>query len=239
MEIIIGLLISVLLLVGGLLIGVRNDRKHLRSIQQREGMNQGFWLDNRKRVASPETVEMAVLVQGQYVAASDYFKTFATQMRSMVGGEMKSIMKLMERARRESLLRMVEAARAQGATEVWNIRFETSNISQMNGKAGAAQVELIAYGTAIRRKAGGAAPTAQQFLPPAAQPAAPMAHPPAQSPAPPTPATPGAGPVAPMPAVPPLPPPGPVPPPAAPTVAPLDAPPPTHASSPPGDGPSA
>lgn len=152
LPLLIGLFITVVLLVGGLVVGKARDRSHLASIQEREQAYRGIILDNRKRIVSPETVESAVLVQGQYVAASDYFKTFATGLRTLVGGEMKSIMTLMNRARREAVLRMIEEARAQGATEVWNIRFQTSNINAMSGKAGMAQVELIAYGTAIRRK---------------------------------------------------------------------------------------
>ena len=140
-------------LIGGLVIGTHNDKKHMESILAREAEHRGIRLDNRKRVESPETVEMAVVVNGGYVAATDYFKSFATRLRSLVGGEMTSIMTLMERARREAILRMIEEARKQGATEVWNIRLESSNINQMAGKQGAAQVELLAYGTAVRRKA--------------------------------------------------------------------------------------
>jgi len=144
--------ISIGFLVGGLLIGRYNDRRHMASILAREKHLAGITLDNRKRVASPETVEQSAVVMGQYVAASDYFKAFATKWRSFFGGEMKSIMTLMERARREAILRMIEQAQAQGATEIWNIRLETSNISQMSGKKGSAQVELIAYGTAVTRR---------------------------------------------------------------------------------------
>jgi len=150
-ELIVGLAFTVLLLVGGLMFGRANDRKHLASIKRREERYRDIRLDNRKRVESPETVEATALVMGQYVSASDYFKAFATKLRGLVGGEMNSMITLMERARREAVLRMVESAKEQGATEVWNIRFETSNISSMSGKRGAAQVEIIAYGTAVRR----------------------------------------------------------------------------------------
>lgn len=152
---IVGIVLTVVFLVGGYLIGRMNDRKHLESIAEREERYRGIRLDNRKRVDLPDDVEVCTLVIGQYVSASDYFKAFATKLRALVGGEMNSMITLMERARREAVLRMVENAQRHGATEVWNIRFETSNISQMNGKRGAAQVEIIAYGTAIKRRAIG------------------------------------------------------------------------------------
>ena len=152
-ELIVGIIFTVIFLMGGLFFGKRNDRKHLASIAEREERYRNILLDNRKRIPSPETVEVTTLVIGQYVSASDYFKAFATKLRGLVGGEMNSMITLMERARREAVLRMVENAMRHGATEVWNIRFETSNISQMKGKRGAAQVEIIAYGTAVRRMA--------------------------------------------------------------------------------------
>lgn len=152
MELIVVLVLTVLFLIGGLLFGRMNDRNHLASIAKREERYRHILLDNRKRVTMPDDVEVCTLVIGQYVSASDYFKAFATKLRSLVGGEMNSMITLMERARREAVLRMVESALKHGATEVWNIRFETSNISQMNGKRGASQVEIIAYGTAIKRR---------------------------------------------------------------------------------------
>ena len=151
-ELVVGIVLTVFLLIGGLLIGRLNDSRHLASIAEREERYRNIRLDTRKRVDEPETIEGATLVIGQYVSASDYFKAFATKLRALVGGEMNSMITLMERARREAVLRMVENARRHGATEIWNIRFETSNISQMDGKRGAAQVEIIAYGTAIRRR---------------------------------------------------------------------------------------
>lgn len=144
---------AILFFVCGLVFGRRNEKRHLASIAAREGQIRHIHLDNRKRVADPDSVEVCTLVMGQYVSATDYFKSFATSLRALVGGEMNAMLTLMERARREAILRMIEQAQRHGATEIWNIRFETSNISQMKGKRGAAQVEIIAYGTAIRRMA--------------------------------------------------------------------------------------
>ncbi|MEM7710231.1 MAG: heavy metal-binding domain-containing protein [Pseudomonadota bacterium] len=143
---------AILFFICGLIFGRRNEKKHLASIAQREEQTRHIILDNRKRVYAPDDVELCTLVMGQYVSATDYFKSFVTSLRALVGGEMGAMITLMERARREAILRMVEQAQRHGATEIWNIRFETSNISQMKGKRGAAQVEIIAYGTAVRRR---------------------------------------------------------------------------------------
>ena len=55
----------------------------------------------------------------------------------------------MERARWEAKLRMLESARRMGAGEVWNVRFETSNIRSSNRNSPAVSVEVFAFGTAV------------------------------------------------------------------------------------------
>ena len=140
------------IVVLGLLIGGHNERRHLRDLARREQALGSITVTNLKRVTRPEEVEEAQMVLGQVVIATDYFKTFATGLRNIVGGEMKSVQSLLTRGRREALLRAVEAARAQGATELWNVRFNTSSVSQMNGNRGAMQVEVFAWATAVRRR---------------------------------------------------------------------------------------
>ena len=142
---------GVLLLIGVSTGGVQ-ERRHFRSLARRERALSHVRLDNRKRVDAPDTIANATLVMGQVVIATDYFKTFATQLRNLVGGEMVGAQRLLTRARREALLRMQESAVTLGATEVWNVRFEFCNVSQMRGRAGAMQVEMVAYGTAVIRR---------------------------------------------------------------------------------------
>ncbi|MAX27013.1 MAG: hypothetical protein CMJ19_21165 [Phycisphaeraceae bacterium] len=145
MDFILGMLL-------GLIFGRRNERNHIRSLEQREGILFPIVkLDNRKRIKDPQTVADAQMVIGQAVMASDYAKTFFARWRNIFGGEMKSFQSLLTRGRREALLRMIEDARRLGATEVWNVRFETSNISMATGRSGMAQVEIVAFGTAVRR----------------------------------------------------------------------------------------
>ncbi|MCA9244821.1 MAG: heavy metal-binding domain-containing protein [Phycisphaerales bacterium] len=133
-------------------IGTWRERSHLASLTRRESKSTDIGVANLRAVTQPETVEHAELVMGQAVIANDYFKTVAASLRNIVGGEMKSLETLMTRARREATLRMLESARALGATEVWNVRYDTSNITSGNSKNPAASVEVLASGTAIRRK---------------------------------------------------------------------------------------
>ena len=59
---------------------------------------------------------------------------------------------MLDRARREALLRMQEQARIAGAEAIINTKFETSRVSGNNNK-GIGSIEVLAYGTALSPKA--------------------------------------------------------------------------------------
>ena len=145
--------LTLFLLALGFSVGGFRERRHFRQLDEREAATGDITVTNMKTVANPETVIRAQLVSGNVVIATDYFKTFLTTLRNLVGGEMKSAQRLMIRARREALMRLLEEARGLGATEVWNVRFQFCNIQQMSKNKGAMSVELYAYGTAITRGA--------------------------------------------------------------------------------------
>ncbi len=148
----IGIGIVGVMLAIGFGVGSLRERRHLTDLDQREAESQDIGVVNLKSVTRPETVEHAELVLGQVVIANDYFKSFAASLRNIVGGEMKSLETLMGRARREATLRMLENARAIGATEVWNVRYDTSNIASASSRNPATSVEVLATGTAVRRR---------------------------------------------------------------------------------------
>jgi uncharacterized protein YbjQ (UPF0145 family) len=60
----------------------------------------------------------------------------------------KSYESLVDRARREAILRMKEQAIERGAVVVTNVRIETSSISKGQGKA-IGSIEVLAYGTSV------------------------------------------------------------------------------------------
>jgi uncharacterized protein YbjQ (UPF0145 family) len=147
------IVIPVFLIGLGYGVGRYRERRHMQSLAVREADMSDIGVTNLKTVAQSEQVVDARLVCGQAVIASDYFKTFASGLRNLVGGRMKSYETLLLRARREATLRMLEEARAMGASEVWNIRLSTSTVGQSRGRRGSAPMaEIFAYGTAVVRK---------------------------------------------------------------------------------------
>lgn len=65
----------------------------------------------------------------------------AAALKSLVGGEIRSYVKLNEDARRQALDRMVENAAAMGANAVSMMRFDSTEM-------GRTMSEIVAYGTA-------------------------------------------------------------------------------------------
>lgn len=85
----------------------------------------------------------AFLVTGNVVVASDFFKSFAGNLRSFFGGRMTTHETLMDRARREALCRMREQAVKLGAAQVVDVHINTSFVDHKG-------VEVSVYGTAVR-----------------------------------------------------------------------------------------
>lgn len=144
----IDLIIFLSLLIMGYLFGQYFERKHYRSILERESNTLQLPLLTLKTV--PEGIKRcnAELVAGNVVVSVDYFKRFLAGLRAIVGGRVKSYESLIDRARREAILRMKEQAIDKGACVVTNVRIETSSISKGRRKT-IGSIEVLAYGTAI------------------------------------------------------------------------------------------
>ena len=79
------------------------------------------------------------------VVSSDYFKTFVAGFRNLFGGPMRGYETLLERARREALLRLKLQAREAGARLVIGVRFHTTRVAGSSTPS----VEVMAFGTAL------------------------------------------------------------------------------------------
>ena len=134
----------VLLLVLGYLFGRVAERQHYKRIIKREEE-----LQHLPVVASrypPVDREYSQrLVSGNVVVASDYFKSFLANLINIFGGRVTPFESMLDRARRESILRMKDEAIKMNAAYVFNIKFDTTRIA--TGKVAA--MEVVAYGTAM------------------------------------------------------------------------------------------
>jgi uncharacterized protein YbjQ (UPF0145 family) len=151
MDLLINLGITLVLLVGTYLIGSFLERRHFDSIRRREAEHRGFPVVTFEAIPTSWKVVSSDLASGSVVISLDYFKRFLASLRALVGGRIGAYEPLLERARREALLRMIEGARAGGHHAIVNVRLETSRLASSRGDGkGTAGVEILAFGTALK-----------------------------------------------------------------------------------------
>ena len=136
----------------GYFAGSRAERRHYRSIREREEKFLTLPAVTFGKFQGQEEVSEARLVAGSAVISVDYFKRLLAGLRGLVGGRIKSYESLLDRARREAILRMKE--QAPGADAIVNLRLETTSISKgsRSRNQSVSTVEALAYGTALYRR---------------------------------------------------------------------------------------
>ena len=82
-------------------------------------------------------------VFGLTVRSRNVGSQVGASLKSLVGGELKGMTKMLSDGRRHAQERLVEEAEAKGANAVIAFRFDTSEL-------GSTWTEICAYGTAVR-----------------------------------------------------------------------------------------
>lgn len=149
MDALIQIGIFVVLLAIGFFAGRANEKRHFRELATLEATLRDILVFNERR--PPEArFKSGTLVVGSVVIAEDYFKRIAAGLRGLVGGRVGVYESLLDRGRREAIVRMKEEARKLGATMIFNVRLETSSLAEeQSGRAPLFSAEFIAYGTAL------------------------------------------------------------------------------------------
>ncbi len=144
----VNLTIFAVLLIAGFISGQLVEQNHYRSIRRRESLLRNIPLiASRKLPASFEPCRTE-LVTGNVVISVDFFKKFVAGLRNLIGGRVTSYESLIDRARREALLRMREEAKTLGADYVFNVKMETTSIPSGRSE-GIGAIDVLAYGTAV------------------------------------------------------------------------------------------
>lgn len=150
-ELIFFLLFTVAPLLGAYVIGTTLERRHFRSIRAREDELRAFPTVTLRQAPAAWQAQHAELVIGHVVVSIDYFKRFLAGLRTLVGGRVRAFESVLDRGRREALLRMQEQARAGGFDAVIGVRYETSRLASARPDGqGTSGVEVMAFGTAVR-----------------------------------------------------------------------------------------
>ncbi len=138
------------LIAVGLVVGTILEKNHYKSIKQREKASLKLPAVTIREHDRDRELKESYLVTGSVVISVDYFKRFLAGLRNIFGGRVMAYESLVDRARREAILRMKEKCPA--ANIIINLRIETSTISKQGraGQKAVGCVEAIAYGTAVQ-----------------------------------------------------------------------------------------
>lgn len=143
----------IVLLIVGYVVGSFFERRHFRDLERREFETVYLPMTSGKTLpVATDEVEAVALIHGSAVISVDYFKRFLTWLKGFFGGRIKAYETLIDRARREAVLRMKE--QVPDADYIVNVRIETSSISKNRKKNRVSCVEAMAYGTAVRLRRG-------------------------------------------------------------------------------------
>ncbi|MEW8260495.1 MAG: YbjQ family protein [Candidatus Thiodiazotropha taylori] len=145
----IDLIILVTLLALGYGFGSYAESRHYKSIIARENRLRHIPAVTSRFPPMNNNSRDAELVSGSVVISVDYFKRFIAALRNLVGGRVTSYESLVDRARREAILRMKAQAEQRNADIVFNVKLETSSIHKGRGNS-IGSVEVLAYGTALK-----------------------------------------------------------------------------------------
>lgn len=150
-EILVALIVwggMLLLLTAAFFIGDLNEKKHYQSILAREEALRHIMVIPVKRL--PEFVSTRQLVRGSVVISSNKFTRMLAAFRGFFGGNVRTYETLLDRARREAILRMKEDAVKSGADIIVNMKCETvtlGNIHDSRQRGALGTVEVLVYGT--------------------------------------------------------------------------------------------
>jgi uncharacterized protein YbjQ (UPF0145 family) len=124
-------------------IGTYREKAHLRNIVEREKALVSLPALTLK-FAEDRPVVKSELVMGSVVIGGDFFKQVVASLASLFGMRISVAEAMLDRARREAVLRMKE--KAVGADAILNVRIENMKIGERKKITG---IEAMACGTAV------------------------------------------------------------------------------------------
>jgi uncharacterized protein YbjQ (UPF0145 family) len=121
--------------------GRHTEQKHLHELDEKEKQFAHIRIDTNRFA---QTTAHGQLVSSNVVISHDYFKYVLANIRNVLGGRLTSYESIVERARREAVIRLKQEAHAIGATHIMGVRLSTTELGMQGG-----MVEVFAYGSAI------------------------------------------------------------------------------------------
>ncbi len=147
------LLVLIISLVVAYNVGSLVEKRHYKSIKEREIRFLRYPSINfSKNVIDEQSVVKSELVSASVVIACDFFKYFVAGLKTIFGGNISAYESVLDRGRREAILRIKEKALSAGAGSIVNLKIETIMLDPPNENqknVNAPKVCVVAYGTAL------------------------------------------------------------------------------------------
>ncbi len=141
-------LLPIMLIALALIAGKAIETRHFKTIQARETATEHIPIINARTWDTSQTVAHAELAQGSVVVSIDYFKRFMGGLYNLVGGRVRSFESVLDRGRREAILRM--KASCPDADAFVNLRMERSILASTTTRGQyLGGIEVLAYSTAV------------------------------------------------------------------------------------------
>ncbi len=157
------LVFGVGLILLGYFVGRATEKAHLKDLTEREAHfeKMDLMISDLRTLPAGWTADEGAFVGGQVVIASDQFKRFLGGLKKLVGGRVGTYERIMNRARREATLRMMEQAERKNlrmmeqaerknCNVIWCFRQETSTVGGGPTSRGKVMAEVFVYGTAYK-----------------------------------------------------------------------------------------
>ncbi len=144
------LIIVLTLLVICYFTGKSIERRHYKKIKERELLLiKKPYISFQKNVLNKKEVANSELVASTVVIGCDYFRAFLASLRNIFGGHVSTYESLLDRTRREALLRIREKALKINADIVINVKIDSVTLDPIEYSKNP-KTCVTAYGTAIR-----------------------------------------------------------------------------------------
>lgn len=136
----IGLFVA--LFVIGWTVGRHIEAKHLKALDAQEQRLAYIRMDTSRFKTAEQPGQ---LISSNVVISHDYFKYVIATIQNFFGGRLTTYETVVDRARREAIVRLKLEAERIGATQILGLRLNTTELGMQGGV-----VEVFAFGTAIR-----------------------------------------------------------------------------------------
>ena len=122
-----------------------SDAEYFSSDYKQYVSNSKLKLINPDEGGSPQKFKEGIKSEYNASFDIDYFKYVLASIKNVLGGRLTSYESIVERARREAIVRLKQQAQSVGATHIMGVRLSTTELGMQGG-----MVEVFAYGTAVK-----------------------------------------------------------------------------------------